>query len=504
MEFQLLLHNDNELDEESSFPTRAGQANSMLDNFVYGLDAISRIYSACSRTLKNIASLSSTISSGHLYSLASNVLAALFNLLPRFLRKGGLNQTKTIHDTSYLDALRGWAAIIVFITHTFPYKGFPIFQHPFTKVLVHGRAMVMVFFVISGYALSYRMLKLIRTRQALALLETFISSIFRRFLRLYGSTGAATFFSMLLVWFRICIPENRQATFLLQLKHWVIDFAHFSYPLAPNVDGYVHSGALVSTYLGVTWTIPIEFRGSMLVFVFCIGACKLSTRNRMTLCWFFIVCSYFYQAIYVGMFLGGLFIADLSFTRHPDRLIPPSQLPRSSDISFIETKPSCQPVKAKIFYTAVLTVALFLLSQPHGKGIRQEYWPWPVLEKVIPSFLVGWRSRELWWISIGSFLLVWALDSCPMLQTPLLWNISQYVGELSFGIYLTHLLVLWTVWTPILDPLRVLCLGDAMWTYAPFYAIHFLVMIWASELFIRFDKKVIAFAAWCKKKTFVW
>jgi peptidoglycan/LPS O-acetylase OafA/YrhL len=364
--------------------------------------------------------------------------------------------------------------------------------------------MVMVFFVISGYALGYRMLKLMRTRQAISLLDTFISSIFRRFIRLYGSTSIATFAAMLLVWFRFCIPDLRQETFLLQVKHWMGDFAHFSYPLAANVDGYVHADELVSAYLGVTWTIPIEFRGSMLLFLFCIGACKLTTRNRMALCWFFMICSYLYQVIYVAMFLGGLFIADLSFTRHPERLSPPSHLPATSEATTERQEPPRQSRRSKIVFTAILILAVFLLSQPHGKVLTQTYWPWPLLESAIPSYMVGWRMRENWWIGVGSFLLVWALDECPMLQAPFRWNVSQYIGELSFGIYITHYLLVWTVWERILLPLRFAWLGNAPWTVAPFVVVHFFIMLWVADLFIRLDKKVIAFARWCQTKTFVW
>ena len=42
-------------------------------------------------------------------------------LLPRFARRNGLQSTKKDHVTSYLDSLRGWAAVIVLSHHHHPW-----------------------------------------------------------------------------------------------------------------------------------------------------------------------------------------------------------------------------------------------------------------------------------------------------------------------------------------------------------------------------------------------
>jgi len=443
----------------------------------------------------------------YLQSPISLVRALISSTLPRGLRESS-KQLKRAHDTSYLDALRGWAAVIVWISHTFPYKNTWIFQLPFTKALVHGRSMTMVFFVISGYALSYRMLKLMRKHQAQGLLDAFVSSIFRRQIRLFGSTGIATFVAMLLVWFGFDIPTLReepllQQTFLLQLKDWFLDFARLSNPLNQHIDGYFHPLELQSFYLGVTWTIPIELRGSILLFIFCIGTCKLSNRNRMALCWMFIICSYLYQVAYVSMFLGGLFIADLAFSQHPERLNQPSRLGVEHGITIDRGGDIPQCRRIQVFYAVVLAIAIFLLGQPAG-DLSLHYWPWPILDGLIPPIFDGPRTRELWYMSVGSFLLVWALDASPLLQAPLKWNFSKYLGELSFGIYITHHIVLWTIHKCVLVPLQISLLGTSFWSFAPVVPIHFMFLLWVAELFTRVDQKVITFAKWCETRFFVW
>ena len=52
-------------------------------------------------------------------SASTIVLGYLALLPPRFLVPGGLMRAKTLHPTAYLDALRGWAALLVARYHMF-------------------------------------------------------------------------------------------------------------------------------------------------------------------------------------------------------------------------------------------------------------------------------------------------------------------------------------------------------------------------------------------------
>lgn len=134
------------------------------------------------------------------YPTHLRVTGILLAALPRYMQPGGLRRKKKLIPSSYLDALRGYAALIVVNYHRWQHEEHTwLVQLPFFRLLLAGRGMVDVFFVISGYVLSYRLLMLTRNQDG-RVLEALASSTFRRYFRLFGSAGAATFIAMITVW----------------------------------------------------------------------------------------------------------------------------------------------------------------------------------------------------------------------------------------------------------------------------------------------------------------
>ena len=70
---------------------------------------------------------------------ASIISPYLVALVPRYMRKGGLHSGKQPHITSYLDALRGIAAVIVVNHHHMPYNRTWLVQQPFFHLINSGR-----------------------------------------------------------------------------------------------------------------------------------------------------------------------------------------------------------------------------------------------------------------------------------------------------------------------------------------------------------------------------
>lgn len=188
----------------------------------------------------------------------------LLSLPPKFFRSEGLRSKKQLGSTSYLDGLRGVAAIVVVNHHALPYWEMGLFKYPFFTLFLAGRGMVDIFFVISGYVLSARLLKLIRAQDTERLLHHFTSSIFRRYLRLYLPTFLITFISMLLIrqggiigW--VTVP--RLATFPEQFRDWLLESFRFANPFI-HLTGYwtENESCPTNKYDEVLWTIPVEVR----------------------------------------------------------------------------------------------------------------------------------------------------------------------------------------------------------------------------------------------------
>jgi peptidoglycan/LPS O-acetylase OafA/YrhL len=125
-----------------------------------------------------------------------------FYLLPSFLAErwsGEVPSSKKIPATAYLNGVRGIAAFCVFIQHytneyymgaqTNGYHAKPgdvwIVQLPFLRLMYSGGFMVTIFFVLSGFVLSYKPLQLVRAHDDVGLLNNLASSIFRRGPRLF-------------------------------------------------------------------------------------------------------------------------------------------------------------------------------------------------------------------------------------------------------------------------------------------------------------------------------
>lgn len=150
--------------------------------------------------------------------LGRHVVPALVALLPSFVVSSKNKKPRKIFPTSYLDGLRGVAAFFVVVHHyTIAYtvssaQGWGLDRGgvgsqnwfwllPIIRVVHAGRFMVVIFFVLSGYVLSYRSLKLARQGKQLELLDSLASSVFRRWLRLHLPVIASCFMAFMLARF---------------------------------------------------------------------------------------------------------------------------------------------------------------------------------------------------------------------------------------------------------------------------------------------------------------
>jgi peptidoglycan/LPS O-acetylase OafA/YrhL len=407
--------------------------------------------------------------------------------------------------TAYLDALRGYAAFIVYIYHAHEKTGAETWRrYPFVATLFSGPGMVSVFFVISGYALGYSLLLNMHRKEGGRMLNSLASSTFRRYMRLYGSSSVALLIAFIVVRLRLYNGVYGmgvyQNSFHSQLLHWLADVFTFCNPFARNVTDLKDESPLSSVYLPQMWTIPVEYRGSVFLFAFCTAICRLTPRARMLAMWLVVVASYCWQEVYIAEFTVGLFIAQLGICRHPERVSVLHHLPTANDE---KPRPS-QSLISKLLHSGLFIVSLILLGQVDGGQANLLLWgrfPWEYLNKFIPFWWTE-LGRYVFWLGWGSFALVYSLEFYPALQRPLSSKVSRYLGDISFGLYAMHVPFGMGIAQLYLNPWRETHLGESNGAYIFIALIDTFIVITAADYFTKVDRVVVRGARQLQTKLF--
>jgi peptidoglycan/LPS O-acetylase OafA/YrhL len=379
-----------------------------------------------------------------------------FFLIPSFLQ--GRHAREQIRPaklapTAYLDGMRGLAALFVFFCH-YSYQAFKIAESwgadenhyhfwklPFLRLWYQGPVAVCVFFVISGYALSYRPMKLIRSRSYNDLATTMSSLIFRRGIRLYLPTAISSLMVIGLLrigayeWTRefandrtfmknIVEPHPaRMEDGYAQLQDWAWEmfksFNVFTWdPAASRMAYDVH-----------LWTIPVEFRCSLYLFLVILGTARLQTKYRFLTV---AVCSWFtyrYSRWELLLFFCGMLLAEMDHIRGAH--VPQPELPTKEEAP--KTTSPLDRLKSA-FWISLSIGALYLMCQPDAGGDHTPGWIY--LTSLIPE----WWSVEKYryWQSIGGVLFVLSVGHSPGWQRFFNTGVVQYFGKISYAIYLMH------------------------------------------------------------------
>ncbi|KAK8125507.1 uncharacterized protein PG998_001266 [Apiospora kogelbergensis] len=462
-------------------------------------------------------------------ALSSAVIRSAIFLLPSFLHPSRNSRERLrggdkLGPTAYLDGMRGLAALFVFFCHYF-YTSFVIaegwghnddnyyfWKLPFARLVFSGPSMVCIFFIISGYALSLKPLKQIRSRSFDGLLNTMTSFIFRRGFRLFLPTAASTFMVVCLLQLgayegtrEFAYDRNYvrnvaeyhpelQDTFALQLAHWageMFNFLHFwSWEKFGGSTGYdVH-----------LWTIPVEYRCSMVLFLVLIGTARLRSGARFgclaVLMWFMLHNDRWEPLLFsVGMVLAELDIIRGAHSNNgpaPTPSAPASVLPFGEKESPSPKKPcKCRKVRG-LAYVLLSVPALYLMSEPDAgpDGVPG----WNTLAALIPAYF---SDRYRFWQMVGGALFVFCVARAPS---------GSYLGRLSFAIYLMHGPVTHTIgyrvqrwaWDSV----------TGFETEAAFHAgaalaavVNVPLVIWAADVFARaVDAPIVRFTRWLETR----
>lgn len=353
---------------------------------------------------------------------------------------------KPLHKTAYLDGLRGFAALLVYILHHEVWghagiggefilenaygwdKQFYFVCLPGIRLLFSGGHLaVAIFFVISGYVLCAKPLSLIHAGETSQMADNVSSALFRRWFRLFLPVIATTFVwltSWHLFGLRSLAPGamEPEKKYIDELWRWYADFKNYS---------FVFHEDPANKYNDHLWSIALEFKGSIVVYTFVLAFSRAS-RNGRLFCEAGLVVYFLYvvDGWFCGLFTIGMLLCDL------DLLAAKDNLPSLFKI--------LEPLKMPIYYS-LLAVALYLGGVPSITGDLQHLRDspgWYYLSFLKPQAF--WDPRWFYRVWAATFIVA-AIPRVPQLKSLFETSFCQYLGRVSFGLYLVHGPVLWTL-----------------------------------------------------------
>ncbi|MEH1910993.1 acyltransferase family protein [Nostoc sp.] len=323
-----------------------------------------------------------------------------------------MKQSRQLH----LDSLRGIAALIVIIVHYlavfYPYTVFGnqgsylqradwenIFFYPPFGLIVAGHFAVCLFFILSGYVLSYSHLGDLQRKQKI------LVSIIKRPIRLGG-----------LVWFTIICGAllwhfglffNVAVSDLTSSKPWFSHFWGDSFNFkAFFIDLAFSSFSKGTIYNPPLWTIKKELYGSIMVYLFLLLLGSFKYRILV----YTLLVILFRDSLYQGFWIG-LLIADIMKNY-------------SSSIKF-----------PKIYCYLLLILFVYLSSYPHY--VNQDF-----LGSTIYKYLPDDKGFGGGYPMISALSLFLLAISSNQLKKLLNLPFLQFLGGISYGLYVIHFLVI--------------------------------------------------------------
>ncbi|EFX06163.1 hard surface-induced protein [Grosmannia clavigera kw1407] len=452
-------------------------------------------------------------------------LGFLIVFVPSFLQPSGPGSARKLHPSAWLDGLRGIAAFLVVWHHASLlwfswsiHRGYGssendnrLIQLPFLRLVVSGRPQVAIFFVVSGYALSYKPLKLARQGRHSEAGEAIHSSVFRRHPRLFIMPVVVSFVAALMTqwnwygtsdqgWTGVAAPVRRPprpGTLSRQLLNWALNVKYLTSPLSRDMQR-----GRPFAYDNNLWTLPVEFDCSLVIFLCQAAFCRLRPQVRMLLMAGIVCYAHSYLFWEIFLFSGGMLLCDLHF--HLDGT-GSSGSSSSNTASEAAVPPVISARNRRQLRNAVsifsFATALFILSipddnqgGPHTPGYR-------TLFSMVTDVYRLRNERDNFWIPPAAVLLVWTIDRTPFLQRPFNSAFAQFLGTISYSMYLVHGPLIWTAGHWLVCHTTALTGTDTDFRYGLGIALSALVLwpiiIYLADLVTRtVDVRAVSFGRW--------
>lgn len=378
-----------------------------------------------------------------------------------------------VTSTSYLNGLRGVACVVVYNYHVTilwnPNLKGTLGLVPFANFVLAGHGATMIFFVLSGFVLAYSPLSKISSSSEggssdavvdSALLTSLWSSTVRRGFRLFTPLVGLALLLALVTFFTPVYGPSPGLEWAQATPQTLGTFLHHLYSYATMVsflmDPFTWSTVQPAS-LEHAWTLPFEYRGSLVVFLLCVACARLTPRCRKVFLVAFALWALHWIRWDVFCFTAGMFLAELRFqplfpssssssTTTSSAGPKPEPLPRSTtaddDLTPRERRwdrfTRAFPLRPAIGLVA-LGPAVVVCAWPDAGAVVE---PYATLHAAFTPGHYGGADIDFLWASVGAVAVLASLEALPPLQWLLSTPPFRYLGEISFSFYLLHLLLI--------------------------------------------------------------
>ncbi|KAJ3347963.1 hypothetical protein HDU91_006666 [Kappamyces sp. JEL0680] len=408
----------------------------------------------------------------------------------------------------YIEGLRGFCAFIVCVHHfVIMFFDFGGGHGTLIELLINGHAAVTCFFILSGRVLCLAVLAKQR-RDPTKAFQSLSSAVFRRPIRLVLPLFFAANLSFFLHWagFYAAVPR---AAAILQFPNtppgkapWLSlppQFPSLSWhgvfwiSILLNAIGLEPSPKYNLYPAKVIWSIPIELACSYIVYSFTLML--LSLRKRHHLFYALAIAWFWYINSWSCVFLTGVYICQLSIDGYLARI-------QTSKYIWLYR------MALVLASLAPMTKQLPLFAWFHEPLAFQYYDNY--FQRSTGGMIGGKASRDVIWfeqdnaVSFSCASVVLLFELTPALQRLFSTRPFQFLGRISFGLYLGHPLVMWSIlsWAIVFltdtlglsfYPVMVLCI--------PIYLAGSFLFGWAFSRSV--DKASIDASHWVRNTLFV-
>jgi peptidoglycan/LPS O-acetylase OafA/YrhL len=288
-----------------------------------------------------------------------------------------------------VDGIRGWASLVVMLFHIFrEVLGgvIPWVHSPLLTPFMDGKLPVLVFFVLSGDALSTRFFQN-------GSIQGVHSLLIKRYLRLTAPILLACSIVYLLM--KTGLTFHLQAAKELPGQEWLPRMLTFDPSLITlfrySVIQVYTNHSTETSYIPMLWTMSLEMTGSMLTFLFCYVHGSLRHPRALLLV---LSCALMSLGSLLAVFFIGMLFSEIRANR-----------------STIKIR---APFDSQLFYALLFFAALALFSATTDRHLPN------------PAAM------------FGACLLVAGAYGNNGLKEFFSNGFSKYLGEISFPLYLVH------------------------------------------------------------------